>query len=329
MPQELKKKMEKEGYHFVGKHSAIKTCEYTSKALRGETLCYKNTFYGIKSWQCMQSTTAIGCDLACRFCWRLIPEEEGFKWNELNAIDEWDDPNDIADGLIKEQRRLISGYKAFANTEEKMQRWKEANLPAHATLSLTGEPMFYPKMNELIKVFTERGISTFIVHNGTLPEAILALKNMPTQFYISLQAPNKELYMKVTRPKIPDAWERFLKSLSIMKDMKTRTVLRLTLVKGLNMTDADGYASLIKIAMPNYVEVKGFSYVGGSRNEARELSLESMPKHEEIKAFAEELASKISYKISAEHRLSRVVLLCRDEDSERNRIIDFSKIGKG
>ena len=47
MPEELKNKMKKQGYHFVGEHSAVKICEYTANGLRGETLCYKYTFYGI------------------------------------------------------------------------------------------------------------------------------------------------------------------------------------------------------------------------------------------------------------------------------------------
>ena len=35
----------------------------------------------------------------------------------------------------------------------------------------------------------------------------------------------------------------------------------MTLIKGLNMHNPEGYASLIGTAKPNYVEVKGFSYV--------------------------------------------------------------------
>ena len=54
MPAVLKQKMEKQGYHFVGKHSAVKICEYTANGLRGGTLCYKYSFYGIRSWQCIQ-----------------------------------------------------------------------------------------------------------------------------------------------------------------------------------------------------------------------------------------------------------------------------------
>ena len=82
MPETLKNKMQKQGYHFVGNHSAIKVCEYTANALRGRELCYKNKFYGINTARCMQTSLSIGCDLSCRFCWRMIPEERNVKRNE-------------------------------------------------------------------------------------------------------------------------------------------------------------------------------------------------------------------------------------------------------
>lgn len=240
MPEGLRVKMEKQGYHFVGKHSAVKTCEYTANGLRGKTLCYKYTFYGIKSWQCIQGTPAIGCDLGCTFCWRLIPEEHGYKWNELNAVEQWDEPEKVVEGMIREQKRIVSGFKATAETDLKMKRWEEANMPRHVALSLTGEPMFYPKMSALLAEFHKRGVSTFLVHNGTLPEALERLDPLPTQLYISLQAPDEDTYIRTVRPKIPGTWERFRKALSTMRNLKTRTVLRMTLVKGLNFCNPEG-----------------------------------------------------------------------------------------
>ncbi len=329
LPKVIKDKMSHQGYHFVGKHSAVKICEYTANGLEGKTLCYKYSFYGIHSWQCIQSTPAIGCDLACKFCWRLIPEEMGVPWNELNAVDNWDDPEKIVDGMIEEQRKIVSGYKSVADTELKQRRWKEAREPKHVALSLTGEPTFYPKLSKLLETFHKRGISTFLVTNGTLPEVIKNLNPLPTQLYISVEAPDEETYNKVVRPKInSNAWGRYMETLNMLKTLKTRTVLRMTLVKGLNMNNIEGYASLIKTAQPNYVEVKGFSYIGGARNESRGLHMSSMPTHDEIKDYANRLAELSGYKETSEHRPSRIVLLSRDEESAKNRIIDFSKIGQ-
>ncbi len=326
MPADLQRKMAKQGYHFVGEHSAVKVCEYTANGLKGGTLCYKYTFYGIRSWRCVQGTTAIGCDLGCAFCWRLIPEEHGFKWNELNAVQAWDDPEAIIAGMVREQRRIVSGHKASADTDLKMRRWKEANEPMHVALSLTGEPMFYPKMGELLNAFHKRGISTFLVHNGTLPDAIEKLRPLPTQLYISLQAPDEETYERTVRSKIPGAWQRFMRCMDVLRAAKTRTVLRMTLVKTLNMHNPEGYASIIRRASPNYVEVKGFSFVGGARDAARGLSLSTMPNHEEVREFAGTLAQLTGYTVTAEHKPSRVILLSRDEESARERIIDFSTI---
>ena len=317
MPEILKNKMKKQGYHFVGNHSAVKICEYTANALRNRELCYKNKFYGIRSWQCMQISLSIGCDLVCRFCWRMIPEEMNVKWNELNAVEQ-DDPEEILKGLIKEQKRIISGYKSDNNLE----RWNQANNPVHVAISLTGESLFYRKINEIIKLFHKYKISTFIVSNGTLPKVIENLEP-PTQFYISLQAPNKELYFNITRPKLKDSWERFIKSLKIMKNMNTRTVLRMSLVKNLNMIDAEGYAKLIKIAKPWYIEVKGFSFVGGARDPMRNLEYSDMPLHEEVKKFAEIIAEKTGYVVSNEHKKSRIVLLSKDKKAEKDAKINF------
>ena len=48
----IKKIMEKQGYRFIGKHSAVKICRWTRKSLIDERECYKSKFYGIKSWEC-------------------------------------------------------------------------------------------------------------------------------------------------------------------------------------------------------------------------------------------------------------------------------------
>jgi len=322
MPEKLKSMMKKQGYHFVGKHSAAKLCSYTVSSLKNGTACYKNQFYGIRSWRCLQSAPTLGCDLGCTFCWRIIPEEVGVKWNELNFT-EWDNPSDIADGLIEAQRKMLTGYKGNDKVDKK--RLEEANDPAHVTFSLTGEPLFYPKMSELIEEFHKRKMSTFLVTNGTLPEALKKLKTLPTQLYVSVQAPNKEVYEKVTRPKIPHAWENFLEFLDVFSKLNTRRVFRLTLIKGLNLVDAKGYAELIKRGNPDYVEVKGFVFVGGARNPSRGLSYGLMPNKEEIINFAKEIAEASGYVFTDYHKPSNVALLSRNEEVASMRLIHFEK----
>ncbi len=155
-----------------------------------------------------------------------------------------------------------------------MKRWEEARDPAHVALSLTGEPLFYPRMNELLEAFHRREISTFVVTNGTLVGALRALKVMPTQLYVSIQAPNKELYGKITRAKnLTATWDNFLEFLELFSGLQTRRVFRLTLVKGVSLTDAQGYANLIGIGQAALRGGEGLLVCWRcARNEKRGLS---------------------------------------------------------
>jgi tRNA wybutosine-synthesizing protein 1 len=51
----------KEGYKIIGTHSAVKLCRWTKHQLRGRGGCYKHTFYGITSYQCMEATPSLAC----------------------------------------------------------------------------------------------------------------------------------------------------------------------------------------------------------------------------------------------------------------------------
>jgi len=317
IPQALASHLSKQQYHIVGEHSAVKSCKWLRESILGKRTCYKHTFYGIDSWRCVQCSTMISCNLACRFCWRISPEDVGLAWDETSTP-EWDSPETLLEGFLKEQRRIVSGYKG--NPSVNMERWQEANKPAHVAISLVGEVTLYPFLSEFMELCHKRGMSTFIVTNGTLPERIEGLKTLPTQLYMSLEAPDEETYLKTCRPKIRGAWEGVNRTLELFKSLKTRRVLRLTLVRKLNMLKPEGYAKLILRAEPDYVEPKSFVFVGGSRYN-RGLELSDMPSHDDIREFAENLAKETGYIISDERTDSRVVLLCKDRDAEKNRLI--------
>ena len=55
------KALKKEGYQLIGTHSAVKLCRWTKHQLRGRGGCYKHTFYGITSYQCMEATPSLAC----------------------------------------------------------------------------------------------------------------------------------------------------------------------------------------------------------------------------------------------------------------------------
>jgi tRNA wybutosine-synthesizing protein 1 len=66
---------------------------------------------------------------------------------------------------------------------------------------------------------------------------------------------------------------------------------------------------LIQDSGARFVEVKGYMYLGYSRNR---LKRENMPEHVAVRSFAERIASAGGYVIRDENRLSRVVCLERE-----------------
>ncbi len=218
--------------------------------------------------------------------------------------DTWDSPEDIVKSCLIEQRRLVSGYGGSEFMDRT--RWKEAFEPKHVAISLAGEPTLYPYLPELIEEFHRKGMTTFVVTNGTNPDVVGNLK--PTQLYISLNAPDKETYQKACAP-LADTWENIKQSLEVMRKSGTRTAVRITLTKGVNMISPEGYASLIGFAEPDYVELKSYMHLGFSRNR---LCRDSMPSHEEVLDFSKKVAEALGYCIADQSEASRVVLLSGD-----------------
>ena len=138
---------------------------------------------------------------------------------------------------------------------------------------------------------------------------------MPTQLYVSLDAPNEKLYKKIDRP-VTGSWKKLQETLELLQSLKkkTRTVIRITAIKGLNMKNEKEYARLIEKANPLFVEVKAYMAVGFSR---KRLGLKFMPSHEEVKEFSKKISEHSSYKLVDEKENSRVVLLMEEDTKER------------
>ena len=143
-----------------------------------------------------------------------------------------------------------------------------------------------------------------------------------TQLYLSIDAPNKEILKEIDNPLFSDYWERMLKSLDLLKTRNYRTCIRLTLIKGENITDLDGYANLIKRGSPDLIELKSYMWVGASQ---KHYGVENMPTLEEIKEFTNKLLEKIpEYELISEHKHSCVVLLIK-KSLKKKRWINFPK----
>ncbi len=279
------------GYHIVGRHSAVKTCLWLKKSLKDEGYCYKQKFYGIPSHRCLQMSPALICNLSCIHCWRPLDLMPPFR--------EWDDPEFIVEESIKAQRRLLSGF--FGTVGVNRKKLEEALNPKHVAISLIGEPTLYPRIDELVDEYKKRNFTTFLVTNGTNPQALERVE--PYQLYLSLTAYDEESHKVLQGTK----WEKIEESLKLLPNLDFRTVIRLTLIKGVNM-EPEKFAKIIDEASPDFVEAKAYMYLGYSR---RRLKAENMPEHEDVRKFAEELAKLTGYEIRDESEASRVVLLVR------------------
>ena len=310
---ELTRLLETQKYHLVGAHSAVKRCRWLYETLVHNRPCYKQKFYGIKSHQCIQMTPALHyCTMRCLFCWRVQSGDmPSLKWKEIGAS-KWDEPEEIVEASIKAQLKILTGYRGNPKTDR--EKFRAALKPRHVAISLAGEPTLYPQLGELIKCFHRRGFTTFLVSNGTLPEALTKLSEEPTQLYVSLCAYDEQSFQKTCRPQVPRAWEKLNQTLASLLSFKCPTVFRLTLVRHLNMKHPELYAKFIEKANPTYVEPKAYMHVGFSR---LRLGFENMPSHEEIRNFAEELAKETGYHVLDEAPDSRVVLLSRLEKAIR------------
>jgi len=70
-----------EGHQLIGGHSSVKMCRWTKNSLKKKGQCYKHTFYGINSHQCMEMTPSLACANRCTFCWRNHSNPITMKWN--------------------------------------------------------------------------------------------------------------------------------------------------------------------------------------------------------------------------------------------------------
>lgn len=310
----------KQGYSIIGSHSGVKICRWTKSALRGRGSCYKYSFYGIASHLCMEATPSLSCSNKCVFCWRHGTNPVGTTWRWVT-----DAPDLIFDGITAAHYKKIKMMKGVPGV--RAERFAEAMQIRHCALSLVGEPIFYPHINELLNIMHSNRISTFLVCNAQHPAQLASLVPV-TQLYVSIDASNKDSLRKIDRPLHRDFWERFCACLDILRNRRfeQRTVFRLTLVKGFNMAEeVKGYADLVERALPGFVEVKGVTYCGTSAAGSAGLTMQNVPFYEEVAEFVTELEKELSsrgltYGIGAEHAHSCCVLLA---DSTR-----FKRDGK-
>ena len=303
----------KKAKYGVADHSTVGLCHWTKKSFKHEGSCYKHKFYGISTHSCMEfSPAGMYCENRCVYCWRPM---EFYDSMEMKA-DQVAEPEQILTKLMAERKKLINGF--YGDSRNDKQRLDESLLPAHYAISLSGEPTMYPKLPELIKYLKtfEATKSIFLVTNGQEPDMIQKLQDedaLPTQLYLSTNAADYESFMKINKPKYDDSWERWNKTLDMLKHLNTRTVLRITLIKDYNdqRESIPAFAEMFRKASPHFIEIKSYMHIGRSTNR---LEYENMLEMDEVKNFSEEIAkqSKI-FSIMDESIVSRISILQNNE----------------
>ncbi|RPB18968.1 hypothetical protein L211DRAFT_670077 [Terfezia boudieri ATCC MYA-4762] len=153
----------------------------------------------------------------------------------------------------------------MASTYRKIEMFKGVpgiRADRHRALSLVGEPVFYPYINEFLGMLHKSRISS------------LARLGAVTQLYVSID-----------RPLHRDFWERFNRCLDALREKRNshRTDFRLTLVKGFNIADeVRGYADLVEKALLCFEEVKGVTYCGTATTSKAGWTKSNAPFYEEV-----------------------------------------------
>lgn len=298
----LRDSLEKQGYKLIGSHSGVKLCRWTKSMLRGRGGCYKHTFYGIESHRCMETTPSLACANKCVFCWRHHTNPVGTEWK-------WkmDDALSVFEGAVNNHIKLIKQFKGVPGVQP--ERFEEAMNIQHCALSLVGEPIMYPEINKFVELLHSKQISSFLVTNAQFPKELRDLLPV-TQLYVSVDAGTKESLKKIDRPLFKDFWERYIDSLTALRDKGQRTVYRLTLVKSWNTEELDNYANLVSLGNPDFIEVKGVTYCGESK--ASTLTMENVPWHEEVVKFVTQLVDRLpDYELASEHEHSNCLLIAQ------------------
>ena len=318
-------KLKKSKYALVGSHSAVQICSWNKKSIKQQGACYKQKFYGIECDRCAQmSPTVLWCNENCVFCWRPM------EWmRNVNLEDvEVDEPKKIIQGTIKQRQKLLTGFGGLPDLNKK--RFDRAQLPSHWAISLSGEPTLYPKICELIaeikKLPTTKSI--FLVTNAQKTDVFEKMLTnqefLPTQLYVSLDAPNEEHFNSVNRASHKNGWQRLLNSMEVISKLDTRKVVRLTLIKGIN--DDTQYlkewSDVIWKMKPEFLEIKSYMHIGDSRSR---LSRENMPTYDEIKDWSEKFAQASGYIFKDFSKPSRITLLVRPDLKDKNTKLEFAR----
>lgn len=135
-----------------------------------------------------------------------------------------DPPETLIEGFMSNHYKMVKQMRGVPGVQP--HRFAEANQIRHCALSLVGEPIMYPRINEFVAMLHRRHISSYMVTNAQFPDAIRTLDPV-TQLYVSVDAATPETLKAIDRPLFPDFWQRFIDSLNALREKRhTRSVYR-------------------------------------------------------------------------------------------------------
>lgn len=303
----------KKAKYGVSDHSTVELCHWTKKSFRHEGSCYKHKFYGISTHRCMEfSPAGMHCENRCVYCWRPMEFYDSLRMEPERVAR----PEEILKKLMEERKKLIMGH--YGDSRNDRQRLDESLLPSHYAISLSGEPTMYPKLPEMIRYLKslEATKSVFLVTNGQEPDMVRRLQHedaLPTQLYLSTNAADYESFVRINQPRYEDSWERWNRTLGMLKDLDTRTVLRITLIRGYNdgVEMVPRFASMAREASPHFIEIKSYMHIGRSTNRLEHSNMLDM---DEVSRFSEGVARQSGiFSVMDESFVSRITVLQNDE----------------
>ncbi|MBA0865265.1 hypothetical protein Goshw_010635 [Gossypium schwendimanii] len=164
-----------------------------------------------------------------------------------------DDPLEIFNTAAELHTEMINQMKGVPGVTQ--ERLVEGLSARYCALSLVGEPIMYLEISMFLDELQKSQLIWLV------------------QLYVSVDAATKDSSKAIDRPLFGDFWERFIDSLTALKEKQQQTVYCSTVVKGWNREDVD----VKSIGKPSFVEIKTYC---GSEVFLEALSLKSEGEYE-------------------------------------------------
>jgi tRNA wybutosine-synthesizing protein 1 len=127
---------------------------------------------------------------------------------------------------------------------------------------------------------------------------------------------------------IKNGWEKVSQSLDLAESLSCRTVVRLTAVKNLNLSEKyiEDYIKIVEKVNPNFFEIKGFTLQARALNIKERLKSDKpiqyyFPTYEYLEEIALKFEEVGNFPLIYKNRASRDFLFAIDWDKNKDPVI--------